>query len=71
VLGSVLDGQPNIIVMLTDDRVKAGLHAGKLAQQLGKVMGAGGGGRADIATAGGKDASRLDAALAKARELLA
>jgi alanyl-tRNA synthetase len=70
VLASVLDDQPNIIVMLTDDQVKAGLHAGKLAQQLGKEMGAGGGGRADIATAGGKDASRLDAALAKARELL-
>jgi alanyl-tRNA synthetase len=33
-------------------------------------MGAGGGGRSDVATAGGKDASRLDAALAKARELL-
>jgi alanyl-tRNA synthetase len=70
VLASVLDDQPNIIVMLTDDQVMAGRHAGKLAQQLGKEMGAGGGGRADIATAGGKDASRLDAALAKARELL-
>jgi alanyl-tRNA synthetase len=70
VLASVADDQPSIIVMLTADRVKAGLHAGKLAQQLGKEMGAGGGGRADVATAGGKDASRLDAALAKARELL-
>jgi alanyl-tRNA synthetase len=70
VLGSVLEGQPSIVVMLTPDRVEAGLHAGKLAQQLGKEMGAGGGGRSDVATAGGKDASRLDAALAKARELL-
>jgi alanyl-tRNA synthetase len=70
VLGSVVDGTPNIVVMLTPDRVEAGLHAGKLAQQLGKIMGAGGGGRPDIATAGGKDASQLDAALEKARELL-
>jgi alanyl-tRNA synthetase len=70
VLGSVLEGQPNIVVMLTPDQVAGGLHAGKLAQQLGKEMGAGGGGRPDVATAGGKDASRLDAALAKARELL-
>jgi alanyl-tRNA synthetase len=70
VLGSVVDGQPNIVVMLTGDQVKAGRHAGKIAQQLGKEMGAGGGGRPDVATAGGKDASRLDAALAKARELL-
>jgi alanyl-tRNA synthetase len=70
VLGSVVDGQPNIVIMLTADQVEAGLHAGKLAQQLGKIMGAGGGGRPDVATAGGKDASQLDAALAKARELL-
>jgi alanyl-tRNA synthetase len=70
VLGSVVEGQPSIVVMLTPDRVEAGLHAGKVAQQLGKEMGAGGGGRPDVATAGGKDASRLDAALAKARELL-
>jgi alanyl-tRNA synthetase len=70
VLGSVVEGQPNIVVMLTDDRVKAGLHAGKLAQQLGKEMGGGGGGRPDVATAGGEP-DRIDAALAKARELLA
>jgi alanyl-tRNA synthetase len=70
VLGSIVEGTPNIVVMLTADRVEAGLHAGKLAQQLGKEMGAGGGGRPDVATAGGKDASLLDAALAKARELL-
>jgi alanyl-tRNA synthetase len=69
-LGSVVDGTPNIVVMLTPDQVEAGLHAGKVAQQLGKMMGAGGGGRPDVATAGGKDASQLDAALAKARELL-
>ena len=56
--------------MLTPDRVDAGLHAGKLAKQLGKEMGAGGGGRADVATAGGREASSLDAALSKARELL-
>ena len=70
VLGSVVDGTPNIVIMLTADHVAAGLHAGKLAQQLGKMMGAGGGGRPDVATAGGRDASQLDAALAKARELL-
>jgi alanyl-tRNA synthetase len=69
-LGSVVDGTPSIVVMLTSDQVEAGLHAGKVAQQLGKMMGAGGGGRPDAATAGGKDASQLDAALAKAKELL-
>ncbi len=71
VLGSVADGKPMVIVMLTPDRVEAGLHAGRIARQLGKQMGAGGGGRADVATAGGREPESLDAALAKARQLLA
>ncbi|MCH7488422.1 MAG: alanine--tRNA ligase, partial [Chloroflexi bacterium] len=70
VLGAVLDGKPSIVIMLTPDRVQAGLHAGKLAKQLGKEMGAGGGGRPDTATAGGREPASLDAALAKAKELL-
>jgi alanyl-tRNA synthetase len=69
VLGSVYDGKLNVVVMLTPDLVARGLHAGKLAKQIGDAMGAGGGGRPDVATAGG-DPSRLDAGLAKARELL-
>ncbi len=70
VLGSAADENLNVVVMLTSDLVEKGMHAGKLAQQIGKALGGGGGGRPDVATAGGKDASRLDAALAKARELL-
>ncbi|MGB2695514.1 MAG: alanine--tRNA ligase [Dehalococcoidia bacterium] len=70
VLGSVHDGKPSLLVMLTPDLVQSGLDAAKLAKQLGKEMGAGGGGRPDVATAGGRDPERLDAALAKARELL-
>jgi len=70
VLGSVYDGKLNVVVMLTPDLVQRGLHAGKLAKEIGGAMGAGGGGRADVATAGG-DPSRLAAGLAKARELLA
>ncbi|MCH8949780.1 MAG: alanine--tRNA ligase, partial [Chloroflexi bacterium] len=70
VLGAVLDGKPSIVIMLTSDQVEAGLHAGKLAKQLGKEMGAGGGGRPDTATAGGREPASLDAALAKAKELL-
>jgi alanyl-tRNA synthetase len=69
VLGSDFEGKANVAVMLTDDLVKRGLHAGKLAKEIGGAMGAGGGGRADVATAGG-DPARRDAGLAKARELL-
>jgi alanyl-tRNA synthetase len=56
--------------MLTEDLVQNGLHAGKLAQRLGEEMGGGGGGRSDVATAGGRDPEQLDAALALAKELL-
>ncbi|OGO50522.1 MAG: alanine--tRNA ligase [Chloroflexi bacterium RBG_16_68_14] len=69
VLGSLFDGKLNVAVMLTDDLVKKGLHAGKLADQIGKEMGAGGGGRPDMGTAGG-DPERRQAGLALARELL-
>jgi alanyl-tRNA synthetase len=69
VLGSVLEGKLNVIVMLTPDLVEGGMHAGKIAKDVGKAMGAGGGGRPDVATAGG-DPERLDAGLAAARDLL-
>ena len=70
ILGAVFDGKPSILIMLTPDQVDAGYHAGKLAKELGKEMGAGGGGRPDVATAGGREPDSLDAALSKAKELL-
>ena len=70
ILGAVFDGKPSILIMLTPDQVEAGYHAGKLAKELGKEMGAGGGGRPDVATAGGREPDSLDAALSKAKELL-
>jgi alanyl-tRNA synthetase len=70
ILGSTQDGKLNVVIMVTDDQVKKGWHAGKLAQQFGKAFGGGGGGRPDVATAGGEAQSK-DAALAKMRELVA
>ena len=70
ILGAVFDGKPSILIMLTPDQVEAGYHAGKLAKELGKEMGAGGGGRPDVATAGGREPESLDAALSKAKDLL-
>lgn len=40
-----------------------GAHAGKIVKEVAKLVGGGGGGRPDSATAGGKDPSKLDAAL--------
>ncbi len=62
-LGAVVNDAPVIITMITPDLVERGLHAGNIARDAAKVMGGGGGGRPDMAQAGGKQADRLGAAL--------
>ncbi len=63
VLASAVEGRPVIIAAVTDDLVKRGVHAGELAKQVAQVVGGSGGGRPNLAQAGGKDASRLPEAL--------
>ena len=70
ILGSVVEGSPILIAMVTPDLVDKGLHAGNLARDTAKVVGGGGGGRPDMAQAGGRDASKLDAALSVVPELV-
>jgi alanyl-tRNA synthetase len=70
VLGSVSDGKPQLVVAVTDDLTKQGLHAGNLIRQIAPLIGGGGGGRPTMAQAGGKDASRLPEALSEARRML-
>jgi len=57
-------------VKATKSAVDKGAHAGNLVKQLAQITGGNGGGRPDFAQAGGKDASKIDEALAKARELV-
>jgi alanyl-tRNA synthetase len=71
VLGSDIDGKPMLLVALTDDLVKAGLKAGEIIKPVAEIVGGGGGGRPNMAQAGGKDSSKLPEALKKAREVLA
>lgn len=71
VLGSVIDERPMLLMALTDDLVKGGLKAGDLIRPIAAVIGGSGGGRPNLAQAGGKDAARLSEALQKAREVLA
>ena len=49
--------------MVTPDLVAKGLHAGDIVKQVAKVAGGGGGGKATMAEAGGKDVAKLDEAL--------
>jgi alanyl-tRNA synthetase len=59
VLGSAGDGKVALITALTPDLTKR-LHAGKIAQTVAKRLGGSGGGRPDLAEAGGKDPEQLD-----------
>ena len=69
ILGAVINDRPTISIGITRDLVAAGADAREYARDLGKVIGGGGGGRADMAQAGGRDASRLDDAIAGAPDL--
>jgi alanyl-tRNA synthetase len=57
--------------MVTPDLVGQGYHAGNLVKSLAAIVGGGGGGRPDMAQAGGKDASKLAEALERAPALIA
>jgi len=62
VLGSVEDGKVALIAGVTKDLTPK-VHAGKIVQELAKMVGGSGGGRPDLAEAGGKDTSAVESAL--------
>ncbi|MFJ7847285.1 alanine--tRNA ligase [Peribacillus sp. NPDC097206] len=63
VLGSAQGDKVNLIAGVTKDYIDRGFHAGKLIKEVATRCGGGGGGRPDMAQAGGKDPEKLDAAL--------
>ena len=65
ILASEADGKVNLISMATDDAVAKGAHSGNIIKAIAPLIGGGGGGRPNMAQAGGKDASGIDAALEK------
>ncbi len=69
-LGTVQKGRPLLIAAATPDQVQRGIHAGELVRVAGKEMGGGGGGRPNLAQAGGRDPERLEAALEAAVQKL-
>ena len=71
VLAVVSDGKLNFVCAAGKDAVAAGAHAGNILREVSAVAGGKGGGRPDFAMSGGKELDKIDAALAKAEELLA
>lgn len=68
VIASANDGKVNLIAMATDGAVKKGAHAGNLIKEIAPLVGGGGGGRPNMAQAGGKNPAGIQAAIEKAKE---
>jgi len=69
VLGSATDGKVALVVVVTEDLVPR-ISADKLVREVAQLVGGGGGGRADMAQAGGKNAAELDRALGQVEEIV-
>jgi alanyl-tRNA synthetase len=70
VLATVQNGKPIIIATVTEDLIKRGLKAGDIVREVAKMVGGGGGGRPNLAQAGGRDASKLPEALTAVASLV-
>jgi alanyl-tRNA synthetase len=71
VLGTVIGEKPQLLTMVTPDLVGQGYHAGNLVKSLAQIVGGGGGGRPEMAQAGGRDVSKLADAISRAPALVA
>ena len=70
VLASVINDRPMFVAMATPDLVAKGVHAGNIVKRVAKVAGGGGGGSPEMAQAGGKDKSKVSAALEEVARLV-
>ena len=70
VLMADLDGKVNMVAMATDGAMKKGAHAGNLIKGIAALVGGGGGGRPNMAQAGGKNPAGIDEAIKKSAEVL-
>ncbi len=70
VLASDCDGKVNLIAMATDAAMADGAHAGNLIKGIASLVGGGGGGRPNMAQAGGKNPAGIDAAIREAAVVL-
>lgn len=70
VLASKVGGKVNLVAMTTEGAMAKGAHAGNLIKGIAALVGGGGGGRPNMAQAGGKNPAGIEDALTKAREVL-
>ncbi len=70
VLASEADGKVNLVAKASDEAVSKGAHAGNLIKAIAGFVGGGGGGRPNMAQAGGKDPSGIDKAVSSVADVL-
>jgi alanyl-tRNA synthetase len=70
ILGSQVGDKVGLVSFVTPDLVKQGLHAGQIIKEISRLVGGGGGGKPEMAQAGGKDLAHLDEALERGIELV-
>ena len=70
VIVSTTNDKANVIVMADDDAISKGAHAGNMIKEIAKCVGGGGGGRPNMAQAGGKNPAGADMAIEKAKGIL-
>ena len=71
VLGAVIEGRPSLLAMVTPDLIGRGIKAGDIVRETATIVDGRGGGRPELAEAGGKDPERLDDALAAVATIVA
>jgi alanyl-tRNA synthetase len=69
ILASASDANVNLVASISKDLTRK-FHAGNIVKELARMVGGGGGGRADFAQAGGKEPAQISAALKRAEELI-
>ncbi|MCX7883914.1 MAG: alanine--tRNA ligase [Caloramator sp.] len=69
-LAGIKDEKVTFVAMASKDAVSLGVHAGNLVKEVAKITGGGGGGRPDMAQAGGKDVSKVNMALESAYSII-
>ncbi|MCX6054520.1 MAG: alanine--tRNA ligase [Chloroflexi bacterium] len=69
-IGTVFNGKPSIICSISEDLIEKGLNAGEIVKKVASVLGGSGGGKPNLAQAGGRDSSKLGEALEQLRQLV-
>ena len=70
VLGTISEGRPVFLAAVTPDLISRGYDAGKIVREVAKVAGGGGGGKPNLAQAGGKHKEKLDEALRLVKKMI-